>query len=480
MMSFRRLAATALAVVLVGLPLTAMLFMTGCRKQEQVFLDTNLAPNTELTSAPGPFSQANYRVHLYWDGNDPDGYIKAYYFAWDDTAPGKWVYTTKTESLFKAVIDTAGETRRHTFYVRAVDNEGMLDPSPARIRFDAWTVVPVIDSLYRLEGPNDPDGPVYDPGYKDTVLMGTPCSFRWRGVDPDGMGQPVLFSYRMDSNPFSPYQLTPSAALSTVSSGTHFFYVKGRDETGAESFPSNYKFVMNYEPDSDITLPADASGTLTVPDKERLIFHWTVRDREEDEGVYGGVKEVWIELDTGFQKMFRVGDQNYQEFWMFTSDTTNTQSEHYIVSKNNPTGGNRSHQFRVYAKDVEDRFETPSRNPIDRERFDFWYNFPPTTVITDPADGDTVCPDFTVCWQGSDADGYVRQYQYVLDPAVSSWKIANDTCFSFSLVDTIVDGPDTTVVVDTGWHEFRVRAMDDANCWEQDYKTIFVYVDECK
>ena len=88
MMYIRRLAATALAVVLVALPLAALLFITGCRKQEAVFLDTNLAPDTELTSAPGPFSQANYRVHLYWSGVDPDGFIGAFYFAWDDTGLG--------------------------------------------------------------------------------------------------------------------------------------------------------------------------------------------------------------------------------------------------------------------------------------------------------------------------------------------------------------------------------------------------------
>ena len=73
-------------------------------------------------------------------------------------------------------------------------------------------------------------------------------------------------------------------------------------------------------------------------------------------------------------------------------------------------------------------------------------------------------------WEGTDVDGSVEQYQYVLDPAVSSWKIADDTFFTFSVIDTIVDQGDTTVVVDTGWHEFRVRALDNSNCWEIDYE----------
>jgi len=243
MMSLRRQPLGALAVALLAIPLVSIVVLTGCRKGSEMEVETNLAPNTRLTSAPGPFSQANYRVHLYWEGSDPDGYIVAYYFAWDDTMPGPgavnsaWQWTTRTDSLFKAVIDTVGETRRHTFYVRSVDNEGMLDPSPARVRFDAWTQTPVVDSLYRLGGPEDPASPDYNPGYKDTVLMGTPCEFVWIGWDPDGLGAPVRFSYRLDSNPFPAFSDATYAMLTDITSRTHFFYVKARDETGAESFP---------------------------------------------------------------------------------------------------------------------------------------------------------------------------------------------------------------------------------------------------
>ena len=469
MTACRKLAASALATVLVGIPLVATLCLTGCRKQDKVLLDTNLSPDTRLASAPGPYSQANYRVHLYWDGDDPDGYVVAYYFAWDDTVASQWTYTTKTDSLFKAVIDSTGETRRHTFYVRAVDNEGRRDPSPARIRFDAWTEVPVVDSLLRLDGPDDPGSPNYDPGYKDTVLMWSPCSFAWTGWDPDGMGALPFFSYRLDSNPFTPFSDVTTVTIESISSGTHFFYVKAEDETGAESFPESYKFVMNYEPDSEITLPAEPSGTLTVPDESRLVFHWTVRDKEEVEGVGGGIKEVWIELDTSFQKRFTVGEPDYQEHFMFTSDTTLT-SEHYMPSTNDPTGGNRPHQFRVFAKDVQDRFETPSKNLDDRELYWFSYNFPPTTVIMEPAHGETVCRDFQISWLGTDVDGEVAQYQYVLDPRESAWKITTDTSIAYAAADSIA----------VGWHEFRVRSLDGAGCWETDYKVMEFYVEECK
>jgi hypothetical protein len=107
MMSFRRLAAGAFAVALLAVPLAATLFLTGCRKQEKLFIDTNLAPDTRLTSAPGPYTQANYRIHMYWDGTDPDGFVVAYHFAWDDTVPpygaenSPWQFTPRSDSLFK-------------------------------------------------------------------------------------------------------------------------------------------------------------------------------------------------------------------------------------------------------------------------------------------------------------------------------------------------------------------------------------------
>jgi hypothetical protein len=479
MRSLRRLAAGALAVVFLGIPLLSALFLTGCRKGTETELQTNLAPDTRLTSAPGPFSQANYRVHLFWEGSDPDGYIVAYYFAWDDTLPSPgaadspWNWTTRTESLFKAVIDTVGETRRHTFYVRSVDNEGMMDPSPARVRFDAWTQTPVVDSLYRLDGPEDPASPNYNPGYKDTVLMGQPCEFVWIGWDPDGLGAPVEFSYRLDSQPFPPFADVTYALLTNIRSGTHFFYVKAQDETGAESFPINYKFVMNYDPDSHIIDPPEPTGTLTVPDRTDIIFRFSARDKEEVLGLPGedGVQEIWIELDTGFQKRFTFPREatEYETTHYFTSNTY-PSSEHYIGSTNihvGAGGGNTAHTFRVYAKDWHDRFETPSPVEDDREIYKFWYNFPPTTVIIYPQEGDTVCSNFTARWSGTDVDGGITSYQYVLDPEINSFREQQETEKEYEDVPV-------------GEHRFWVAARDSSECWQMGYTKVNFWVKDCE
>jgi len=466
MTSLRRLAAGALATVLIGIALSAVLVLSGCRKRTQTAIDTNLPPDTELTSAPAPFAQTNYHIHFFWNGADPDGYVVGYYFAWDDTFPTSWEYTTKTDSMFKASIDTVGETRRHTFYVRSVDNEGKLDASAARIRFDAWTVVPVLDSLYRVDGPLDPSYPEYDPDAKDTVLMWTPCTWVWGGHDPDGFGADIDYSYRLDSETFSEFDDTQTATLDSISSGFHFFYVKTKDETGAESFPDNYRFTMNYDPDSEIIDPVEPTETLTIADGDTIWFRWEVRDKEELEGVPGGIKEVWIELESmGFLRRFEVGAPDYTQEFYFTSSVS-PASEHFIESDNTPTGGNKVHTFRVFAKDVENRFESASDVPTDREVYRFWYNFAPTTEILSPEEGETVCPDFTESWEGTDVDGEVVAYQYVLDPQVNSWQQTEETSVSY---EDVGEGP----------HEFRIRSRDDSDCWSNEYEIVHFFVESC-
>jgi hypothetical protein len=466
MKSLSRWADRALAVALFGLLIAALVLVTGCRKEAKVFVDRNLAPNTRLTGAPAPYSQTNYRVHMYWDGSDADGFVAGYYFAWDDTSSSSWTYTTKADSFFKALIDTAGETRRHTFYVRAVDNEGKLDPTPARVRFDAWTVLPRVTGLYRVGGPEDPQGPNYNPGYKDTVLMGSTCTFVWTGSDPDGGGgAPVTFSWRLDSNAPSEWSTVETASADGIPSGTHYMYVQAKDETGAECFPSNCRFEMNYAPDSQILEPVEPSGTLVIANRDTIWFRWNATDKEEAEGVAGGVKEVWLELDgAAFLRVFEYDGPPYNGEWYFTSRVAAT-NPHYIASynQNPPAGGNRPHEVRIYAKDVEDRVETTSILPADRELYVFNYNYPPSTVILSPAPGETLGPDFTVSWIGSDVDGTVETYQYVLDPRVNAWAWNESTSVSYTDVAP-------------GMHTFKVHARDNSDCWEPGYQEVVFYV----
>ena len=75
--------------------------------------------------------------------------------------------------------------------------------------------------------------------------------------------------------------------------------------------------------------------------------------------------------------------------------------------------------------------------------------------------------DFTVTWEGTDLDGEVMVYQYVLDPEVNGLQITEETEQAYSGIDE-------------GLHRFWVRARDDADCWEVEYRERWFWVVDAK
>jgi hypothetical protein len=132
----------------------------GCRRELPELFDRNIAPETYLTVAPVESLFDGFRVRLHWYGNDPDGEISHYLWAWTDSsrvAQSAWnpessvedrifregLYnathlTTKTDSVFLVEAnDNGGTSRDLTFSVVAVDDRGRRDPVPARKYFFA-------------------------------------------------------------------------------------------------------------------------------------------------------------------------------------------------------------------------------------------------------------------------------------------------------------------------------------------------------
>jgi hypothetical protein len=101
-------------------------------------------------------SPVNHVVHLYWFGSDPDGDVVGFEYRILDTltttlpldtlrAHTAWTYTTMTDSVFTIQTLQNLETAPW-FEVRAVDNTGQRDPTPAvqHFRFDnMWPVVTI-------------------------------------------------------------------------------------------------------------------------------------------------------------------------------------------------------------------------------------------------------------------------------------------------------------------------------------------------
>ncbi len=208
----------------------------------------------------------------------------------------------------------------------------------------------------------------------------------------------------------------------------------------------------NQPPTSEITHPTEPSGTVTVADGDSIIFRWRAVDPEEWSRCTGGVAAIEIRLGTEPPIVFDCPPDTGE--WWFCS-SADTAGGHHISSTNQPTGGNRQHEFSVRAQDIRGLWESEQ----DAARYQFWYNFPPSTEVLFPQPGQVVGSTFTILWSGVDPDGQVVEYQYALDPAVNPFSATADT--QLVCQDTV-----------PGQHEFWVRAKDNAGCWSSDYACV--------
>lgn len=270
----------------------------------------NQPPQTILSSGPPDSTYGtNYKVHLFWSGSDPDGTIDHYDYimvdhpaANDSIAAGDpnyenqvvvvipeaddphWTSTSASDTLIVTKADTLrvnpapppgssdSQVRRHndfvrlqsfqrwhTFFVRAVDNEGSVDLTPEYRSFNAQTLAPNV----ALRPPVDPKLSQFS-GPRTIV-------FSWDGSDDTGEGifiDPIaarwtILQTRKDQQqqyvgyPDTLYRLPPSAwkpwqrwdardrsgrqaivrnllpAGSGPNNGFYLFAVQAMDEAGA-------------------------------------------------------------------------------------------------------------------------------------------------------------------------------------------------------------------------------------------------------
>lgn len=168
--------------------LAAALLGAGCGDEAQL-LTPNQAPNTRISAGPPEATDTGYTVNLFWFGWDDDGFVDHYEIAWE--TPEDWIGPIFTnDSLFsvlaaesccvtplpdfgpQSTLQDSVYEQFHTFYVRAVDNDGVPDPTPAVRSFNAKTIAPFTTITF---GPSD--GSTWGPSVE----------FEWTGADEDGV-----------------------------------------------------------------------------------------------------------------------------------------------------------------------------------------------------------------------------------------------------------------------------------------------------
>ncbi|MBD3236622.1 MAG: hypothetical protein GF330_07955 [Candidatus Eisenbacteria bacterium] len=153
----------------------------------------NTMPRVEITGGvlEDSTDADKSRIHFYWYGADDDGVVRWFEWAIDDTVTEEaWTRTTGFDAVvpFNATTPTDEETRFsdwHTFFVRAVDNDGTRSRADRRY-FNAHTIAPSSEIV-------SPE-PEVDARWASTLRI------TWIGEDLDGSRAdhlPAYFEYKL-------------------------------------------------------------------------------------------------------------------------------------------------------------------------------------------------------------------------------------------------------------------------------------------
>jgi hypothetical protein len=166
-----------------ALGLLLVLLYTGCDTAITGTAFENQPPRTQLSVRDTslvdnllPSERLSSTVAVSWSGTDPDGYVAAYelryYNEGETPAPeANWVQTTRTDTLILLPIPRGERVANVVFEVRAIDNEGLKDPNPARTVFPIRNSPPTI-RFNTFDLPPDTTFNVF--------------SFAWTVQDPEG------------------------------------------------------------------------------------------------------------------------------------------------------------------------------------------------------------------------------------------------------------------------------------------------------
>lgn len=158
-------------------------WLVACDSGIQGDATENRMPETELSVRVGDLRETLggetlvSTVEVSWSGTDPDGFITSYDFRFfDESLLGSvgpeqnWASTTSRDSTVLLPIPEGESMAAVVVEVRAVDNDGQKDPTPAQ------TIFPIRNSppefrFVESEAPPDTTWPVF--------------SFTWVASDPD-------------------------------------------------------------------------------------------------------------------------------------------------------------------------------------------------------------------------------------------------------------------------------------------------------
>lgn len=212
-----KMAAVALALT----PALVLTVINGCSPSAEIggVAVINSLPETHITGSPPVLDQTEITVEFFWTGSDADGRIKGYQWKMSSNGPdgisvmdtltvdpatgdtlNPWRFTTATDTTFIVSADSSGYPgdellpgrlqrffQPHTLFVRSVDEDDGVDPSPAMVTFTATTLAPTV----RLATPAS-----LTSNYSSARRLPPTFIMGWTGSDPDfETGTPTRVRY---------------------------------------------------------------------------------------------------------------------------------------------------------------------------------------------------------------------------------------------------------------------------------------------
>jgi hypothetical protein len=279
-----------------------LILVLGCSKHFPDEPSANQPPHTYVALMPdNTLSSAPSQQHLHWWGVDPDGFVKGYYLSFDSL---QWTYTTLNDSLFGLKI--ARLDTNYRFFVAAVDNQGLIDPLPARLMLPIHNTPPVVSFVTKSDVP------------ESTFTVAT---FQWNGSDVDGNETILNYLYALDdtTNPLKWKALSGGVNSVTLrksdglTEGRHVFYLRARDIAGSYS--------------GTIRMPIDTSKFWYVkePKGDFLIV--------DDYGLADATSSFYTQL---FDTLMG-GRLKARDVWDIKTGYSNTSRGKYVPALINPT-----------------------------------------------------------------------------------------------------------------------------------------------
>lgn len=249
--------------------LCLVLLIGGCRRNQTSLIDRNEAPDTRLWYAPPDSSEYEYLVHLYWRGEDNDGTVERYIWtiqdtlvtdetAWNpaerlrDFRSGRMISRTDSVFSFTAFRNVGGvglKKNRQAFYISAIDDNGVIDPTPAAVEFVA--TIDELPSIFFTVYKNGQARPyVHREVPQDTVGMSRPFEISYHGSTRNGQ----VRAYQ-----WFPLSTTIELEGARVWTDDLSDTLRSFTNSGDEEIPSSvFRFAAKCIDDADAESPVDA------------------------------------------------------------------------------------------------------------------------------------------------------------------------------------------------------------------------------